>query len=107
MSPQTKVVYRKRAEGIGRAEPLTGYGTGHRQQVWLTREQICRPLQDIDRLLFGQPPLREEMAAYEIEVWYRGPVAIVEEKLVVRGLVCGWMGDIFTLAFRVFWLVLE
>jgi hypothetical protein len=59
-------------------------------------------------LLLGQPPLREEMFPDEIEVWYRGPIAIVGEKLLVLGSVGGWMGYVFYLAIRVFrFVVLE
>ena len=105
MSPQTEVAHRKTVGDVDRTGSLTSYGARHSQQVRLTREQIRRPLQNIDGLLLGQLPLGKKMAPYEIEVWYRGAVAIVEEKLVVRGFVCGWMGDILTLAFRVCWLI--
>ena len=102
MSPQTEIVYHKTGTRIDRIEGLTSDGAGHRQQVWFTREQIRRPLQDVDSLLLGQPPLRMEMTPYEIEVWYRGPIAIVGEKLFVLGSVGGWMGYVLCLAFREF-----
>ena len=105
MSPQTNGMHRKTVWGIDNRKCLTGYGTGDGQKVLLTREQIRRPLQNVDSLLLGQPPLSEEMDPYEIEVWYRGPGAIVGEELAVGGFVCGWMGDILTLAFRVCWLI--
>ena len=92
MSPQTGVAYRKTTAGTDKTMRLTSYGTGYRQHVWLTREQIRRPLQDVDGLLLSQLPLRKEMPPYEIEVWYPGPIAIVGEKLVVLGFVGCWMG---------------
>ena len=107
MSPQTEVVYRKTVARADRRGRLTSYGTGYRQQVGLTREQIRRPLQDVDGLLLGQPSLRKEMFPHVIEVWYPMPVAIIGEKLLVLGSVGGWMWYILDSAFRVVEFVLE
>lgn len=42
-----------------------------------------------------------EMGPYKIEVWYRGPIAIVGEELLVLGFVGGWMGYVLCLAISV------
>ena len=101
MSPQTEVTHRKTVARTDGIEILTSYRTGHGQHVRLTREQIRRPLQDVDGLLLGQPPLRKEVFPYEIKVWYRGPIAIVSEEFFVLGFVGGWMGHVLYLTFRV------
>jgi len=106
MSPQTEVVYCKTLMYTDRIGRLTSYGTGHRQHIGLTREQIRRPLQDVDDLLLGQPPLCKEVFPYEIEVWYWGAIAVLGKKLSVLGSVGGRMGYVLNLAFRVIGLFL-
>ena len=106
MSPQTEMVCCKTVTRGDRMGRLTSYRTGHRQEIGLTREQIRRPLQDVDGLLLGQLPLGKEVFPYEIEVRYRGLIAVVGEKLIIRGSVGGWMGYILNLAFRVIGCVL-
>lgn len=66
MSPQT----RTRQNPIGSIEKgiQTGDRAAHGDHVRLTREDICRLLEDEDRLRFLQPALADEVRFEEVTV---------------------------------------